>query len=262
MSATKPSQYVEVLITPLDNSLGLAFRVQSKQLPLTTLPGKKRIHVTLTQGSFADVPEQGGTGREEGYTGFDLAEPAAGSAEFTLKIENLQPVGTSQLIQGMAAVVLEGQDVTLHDSAQQPVVLDVAGALVTLAEVHFVVATLTPQDAFTVRHGAVLATATSKADASTRVCIAFRDNGPLGLDLLPGSRYFIFRAASNEIVPPMDLTFHLPADPDRKVAPGVFIRRQGTWEKMQEAALAADGRSVSVSTTGESTFALSAAASS
>ncbi len=259
MSTTDPSQYIELLITP-DDSNGLTFGVQSKQLPLAALPGKKRIHVSLMEGRFAGAGEQGGTGHGEGYTGFDLAEPVDASSEFTLQIENLQPDAATQLIQGVATVVLEEQQITLRDNAQQPVEIDVAGAAVTLAEVHFVVVTLTPQLAFSLKQGTDLATITSTASVPTRVCIASRDTAPLGLRLLPGSRYLIVRAAPNAAVPPMDLTFHLPTDQDPNTAPeavGIFIRRFGAWEKLSAATLATDRRSIRVSTTGQNTFALS-----
>ena len=260
MSATSSSQFIEVLIAP-KGSDGLVFSVQSEQLPLAALSGQKRIRVSLTQGSFADPSGQGGTGREEGYTEFDLTGATADSTEFTLQIVNLQPDATSQLIRGTAAVVLEGRELSLGVVDQPPVAVDVAGAAVILVEVHFVVATLTPQVAFALRQGADLLTVTSTAVNPKRVCVTFRENGPLGLQLLPGSRYFIFQTAANEFVPPMNLTFRLPVAQTTGTDPGsikVFFRQAGNWRELSGAALAADQRSVGASTAGQNTFALSA----
>ena len=261
------SPYIQFIVRP-EGEDGLAFRVWSDQLQLAALPGKKRVQVKLTVGSLAGAADDGGTGREEGYT-FDLDEPGPGEQEFTLHLKKLQPASEQvggatlnpglKIVKGAAALLVEDQKLTLYD-AQGWMAAHVAGATVTLARVQFVLLPAQAGVPFALAQQDTLLTLTPTNDDATTLCIVYRDDVPAGLASLPGSKTYVVSAPSGERVPAMALTFYLTPEQTQAVDASrirVFYLLRGAWKELPGAqTLAAKATSITAAASGPNAFAL------
>ena len=267
MTVEFQSPYFQFSVRP-EGEDGLELRVWSDQMDLAALPDKKRIQIALTVGSLAGAADDGGTGREEGYT-FDLDEPKPGEREFTLHLEKLQPASQRvdaaelnaglKIVQGVAALLLEDQKLTLYD-AQGWAAAHLASASVILAEVQFVLLPAQSGVPFVLAQPDKLLTLTPTTDDATQLCIVTRDDFPSGLSRLPGSKYYVFSVPSGERVPAMALTFHLTPEQTGAVDASrirVFFHLRGAWKELPGVhTLAAGATSLSATASGPNVFAL------
>ena len=241
--------------TQSDNELEL--RVWSDQTALASLPGRKRLHVTLTTGSFADGIDDGGTGREEGYTAFDLEAVDDGSGQFTRKLDNLQPAAFdgSPLVRGVVALVLEDQKLTLYDPSGQPL-RHLTGATVTLARARFVFIPQLTDQPITLRSQIKLLTIKAADHQSRPLAIVYRDglppNHPKDISAAPGLNYYWFSRALD-----YELEFHkLPGWPSDLNLVKVYSNQDGLWTALTAQPPANDAASIKFTTEGHNVFAV------
>lgn len=209
------SDYINMTITPLKDhdctasDYCLSFEVDAANL--RPLPGKKLLHVTLTTGTFADGSDDGGTGREDGYTAFKLAD-SPGSAKFTRVIKMLQPSepkpGEKAVVKGLAALALEGQ--TQAVLAGGTVAATTTTATLIVARVYFVLLSLKAGNSYLLTYGGPLLAVTAKEDVNN-LCLAYRTDTFPGLQRrIANSRYFQFSLANGQNTKGLVLDFYTP----------------------------------------------------
>lgn len=209
------SDYINIKVKPLidhgcplkDNCL--SFEVDAGNLQ--PLPGKKFLLVTLTAGAFADGPDDGGTGREDGYTAFELIG-RAGSAQFTQDIKKLQPPvlkpGEKAVIRGMAALALEGQTQAVLN-ADNTIAATATTATLTVARIHFALLSLKAGDNYLLMHGGKSLLALTANAEINNLCLVYReDTFPRLPNRIPDSYYFQLSFPDGEDVAGLVLDFY------------------------------------------------------